>query len=546
MKNIFEQFLDAIEVPYTRLFAERLYNEHPHRNNMYGLKKMLDVYGVNTVGVRIESKDLSTLNFPCILHTHGDFAIGLDCTDEKITYMLHGKKTEVEHDVFKQTWTGNALVVSETTDAVEPDLKKHEREEILSKAKLYSIPALLVLAFIVGLADNVTTGSPSFFYVPELLLNIMGIAVCAMLMQKQLFNESKYGDRVCSLFHHADCNSVLDGPKAKVFGISWSEIGQGFFIANTLLMAILPEHFFFIAVINWFAMVYGVWSIYYQWKVAKNWCVLCVLVQVIIWLFGILSICICMSKAETLSFSIVGGCYVSIAYLVGIMAVHHFASSYSAEKERINAVQRYRALKANTAVAKALIEKQDYYETTLDDSYVLFGNRDAKMRITILSNPHCNPCARMHERVDKLLDSCGDDICVQYIFSSFNEQLEDSSRYLIYCYDINDIQASRKAFTKWFKGEKANHEDITRKYSVQIHNEKVEEELTKHKEWRQRTKLMATPTILVNGFELPAEYEIEDLTMIVNIVKDKNILQDINGRSTTPLGADWPSAEETV
>ena len=57
---------------------------------------------------------------------------------------------------------------------------------------------------------------------------------------------------------------------------------------------------------------------------------------------------------------------------------------------------------------------------------------------------------------------------------------------------------------------------------------------------------MATPTILVNGFELPAEYEIEDLTMIVNIVKDENILQDINGRSTTPLGAEQLSAEETV
>lgn len=26
----------------------------------------------------------------------------------------------------------------------------------------------------------------------------------------------------------------------------------------------------------------------------------------------------------------------------------------------------------------------------------------------------------------------------------------------------------------------------------------------------------------------------------------KNIVQDINSRSTTLLGADWPSAEETV
>ena len=182
---------------------------------------------------------------------------------------------------------------------------------------------MLVLAFFVGLTNNVATGTLSFFYFPELLLSTMGIVVCSMLMQKQLFNESKYGDRVCSLFHHADCNSVLDGPKAKVFGISWSEIGLGFFIANTLLTAILPEHFFFIAMINWIAMVYGVWSIYYQWKVAKNWCVLCVLVQVIIWLFGILSVWICISKAETLSFSIARGCYVSIAYQCAYLKTHH-------------------------------------------------------------------------------------------------------------------------------------------------------------------------------------------------------------------------------
>lgn len=519
--NILEQFLDEIEVPYTRMFAEKLYNEHPHRYNMYGLKKMLDVYGVNTIGVRIESKDLSMLNFPCILHTHGDFAIGIACTDEKITYSLHGKKTEVTQDVFKQTWTGNALVVSETTDANEPDIKKHRQEEIISKLKLYSIPILLALAFLVGLTSNAINGKLSFVCITELPLSMIGIATCAMLMQKQLFNESKYGDRVCSLFHHADCNSVLDGPKAKVFGISWSEIGLGFFFANTLLLGILPVYFLCVAVINWIAMLYGVWSIYYQWKVAKNWCVLCVLVQVVIWLFGILSIVVCILNANVLSTSIVEACYVSIAYMIGIMSVHHYASSYSANKERTNAVQRYRALKANTSVAKALIEKQDYYETSIEDSNILLGNPDAKMRITILSNPHCNPCARMHERVDKLLDSCGNDICVQYIFSSFNEKLEDSSRYLISCYNQANQQKSRETFSKWYAGEKNNHEAIVKDCPDKIHNDDVEKELNRHKEWRNRTNLVATPTILVNGFELPDEYEIEDLSMIVdgNFVK---------------------------
>lgn len=67
MKTILENFLDALDISYTKRFTRNLFEEHPHKNNMYGLKKMLDVYGVNTLGVYVEKKKLSELNFPCIL-----------------------------------------------------------------------------------------------------------------------------------------------------------------------------------------------------------------------------------------------------------------------------------------------------------------------------------------------------------------------------------------------------------------------------------------------------------------------------------------------
>ena len=66
------------------------------------------------------------------------------------------------------------------------------------------------------------------------------------------------------------------------------------------------------------------------------------------------------------------------------------------------------------------------------------------------------------------------------------------------------------------RDRKNNHENIVKECSDQIHNDDVEKELSKHKEWRNKTNLVATPTILVNGFELPNEYEIEDLAMIVD------------------------------
>ena len=211
------------------------------------------------------------------------------------------------------------------------------------------------------------------------------------------------------------------------------------------------------------------------------------------------------------------------------------------------AVQQYRAMKADSDVAKTLIEKSEYYETCLDDSAIIFGNPNAKMLVTILSNPHCNPCARMHKRVEELLGTEDKEICVQYVFSSFNKQLEDSSRYLISCYFNNTGKEALRRFALWYTKEKYDYERIVKQNFESIHTHEIEEEMKKHAAWRKKTSLVATPTVLVNGHILPDEYDLEDLAMITNVyIREKNILQDINGRSTTPLGADQLSAEKAV
>lgn len=543
MKNVLECFLDALEIGYTRQFATALYQEHPHKYNMYGLKKMLDVYGVKTLGVYIGNKELSVLNYPCVLHVSGDFVVGLDYGNETITYLQHGRKTTVGHDVFKRMWTGHTLVVEETTEASEPNYREHRRKAWVSMGKTYCIPVLLLVAAGIGMADNWgAIGIPDLI---RMALSAAGIMVCALLMEKQLFGESRYGDRVCSLFHHADCNSILDGPMAKVFGISWSEIGLGYFIVNLLLLSLYPASSGMVAVINWVAMLYGVWSICYQWRVARSWCVLCVIVQVIIWMMGVVAII--SGFLSSFAFDIAGGLLSCIVFAVGMMAVHQYASAHATEQKRVRTVQQYHALKANGMVAKVLIEEGEYHEITSDDSSIIFGNPEAKMCVTILSNPHCNPCARMHRQVEELLDRSGDDLCVQYVFSSFNDSLEDSSRYLISCYMNHDKEQALRKFSLWYARDKFDYKRVVKENEAQLHPEAVEKEMEKHRKWRKKTSLTATPTVLVNGYKLPREYELVDLAMISDtVINKKNIVYNINGRSTTPLGVDSLSAVETV
>ncbi|MEE0521533.1 MAG: peptidase C39, partial [Bacteroidaceae bacterium] len=126
----------------------------------------------------------------------------------------------------------------------------------------------------------------------------------------------------------------------------------------------------------------------------------------------------------------------------------------------------------------------------------------------------------------------------QYIFSSFNKRLEDSSRYLISCYVNNSVDETLRKFDLWYNKDKFDHERIINNSEEYIHTDAVETEMEKHRIWREKTSLTATPTVLVNGYILPQEYELEDLAMIANIdITRKNILQDNNGKHE-PLATD--------
>lgn len=513
MKNIVEQFLDEIDVAYTRRFADTLYSGHPHKNNMYGLKMMLDVYGIRSIGVRIEDKDLSALSFPCILHTGDDFVIVSECTESHVRYRHKGIEKTASHDGLRRIWTGNALVVDGESDAREPDYRRHRREEMTEAAKRFSLPIFLIAAVIAGIAGNLSETEP--YAMACTALNAAGLAACMLLMQKQIFGSSRYGDKVCSLLSHSGCNSVLDGDASKFMGMTWSEIGLGYFAADILVCSIMPGAVGIVAVINWIAMLYGIWSIHYQWRIARSWCTLCVTVQAIVWLTG--AIYAIHSRSIPFRSGIADTVLVCVLFGACIAVTHMYAMTYSAEEERLRILQRYRSLKADGKIAKALIMSGEYHETTPGDSTIIFGPRDAGIRITILSNPHCNPCARMHRKVESLLALNSRNICVQYIFSSFSRDLDDSSRYLISCCLKNDEDEALRLLDKWYAGDKSKYSEIISRRQSDIHTEEVEKEMERHREWRNRVRFSSTPTVLVNGHILPEEYDLMDLAMIADI-----------------------------
>jgi protein-disulfide isomerase len=66
-------------------------------------------------------------------------------------------------------------------------------------------------------------------------------------------------------------------------------------------------------------------------------------------------------------------------------------------------------------------------------------------------------------------------------------------------------------FSDWFEKGKPLKEDFFKDLNLDLNNSVVETEFQKHEAWKAKTQIRATPTVLVNGYQLPENYEIEDL-----------------------------------
>ena len=120
----------------------------------------------------------------------------------------------------------------------------------------------------------------------------------------------------------------------------------------------------------------------------------------------------------------------------------------------------------------------------------------------------------MHVRVVNLLKQTNN-LCIQYVFSSFRPELDSSNKFLTSVYF--EKTERDKIFHLWFDKGKHDKENFFKIYHCDNDNKQVTLEFERHKEWKSKTGIVATPTILVNGYKLPDNYKIEDLKYITTI-----------------------------
>lgn len=507
-KNLFIQILDALSVKYTPEYATAFYEENPNKDNLYGLSKMLNAYGVETLGLEVKRAIPELLKFepPLIAYYDEQFVLVREASEREVTADWFGQTRTFPAERFLARWSGVVLLMEATDEAIEPNYRAHLRER--REGRVVIALAAIALAFLLGYGLIRETDRPLANYL-FFLINLVGAFISALLVQKDLSGASPYADKICSLFlKSSDCGSALSSSASRLFGISWSCFGLGYFLVNVGVILFAPSSLLNVILFNFLALPYTLWSVWYQKFRLRAWCSLCLIVQATLWISALAFVFLFDFRGASFDWAawIATGCLYGLSILALQKTVDLLARSAEYRQTRY----KFQCLKANEAVFTTLLAGRPRYALNKRIGLQL-GNPEADKWLTIVSNPHCGPCARLHERLKRFLEAHAANFRVQILLTSFGEELEASAQLLVAQYLADDEAAFLAFLDQWYREGKDRRLAYYEKYHLDTSDARTLAEWKAQKDWVETAGITRTPTLLLNGHLLPEHYALEDL-----------------------------------
>ncbi len=300
--TVFSDFLTALEVPHTRQYSDAQFRSMTFQS-LFGLTHLLKDYGIESEGWKItDPADYAALTPPFLAQKkNGVFVV-------------------VESPV-KEADDLNGIVLLAFPDekSAEPDYRAHKLSETIENLSVYALAVIAVAIFgyffiTRGLGHSVWTTL-------AVLLNLFGLWLSYMLMQKSLGIHTSTSERVCGILDKGGCDVITTSGASKLFGVfSWSEVGFGYFGVSLATLLIFPHLWPALALCNILCLPYTIWSISYQKFVARHWCTLCVGVQATLWaLFGCYLAAGFTAKILPLHFDLI---VLMGVYVVAVLSLH--------------------------------------------------------------------------------------------------------------------------------------------------------------------------------------------------------------------------------
>lgn len=516
-------FLELADVKLSYTTLQQEVEEHPDYPSLLSISDVFSKYKVDNITANFAPGDIAKIPPPFITQIKGAesdmeyFTVVKQCNNDVILAFdperLKWRKYRFHE--FADLTSGVVLLAEPGDNAGEQDYKQKRREEWYNRFSLYTLLSLLVVVFATAnIQAFMQIGLAALPPVIFSLLSAMGVLTGILLMWYELDRYNPVIQQLCKGGKHINCNAILQSDAANIWGVSWSTIGLSYFsgqLISLLIHGVISQGMQAVTgIASLLALPYVLYSVYFQWRVAKQWCILCLAVQVVLMMQ--VSIALWQNNMLIANFSANTLLQYLIFSALSFLAALLLLPILKKAKRSRYFTNQLKRLKYDPGVFNVVLNKQRDVHEGAAGLGIILGNPNATNRILKVCNPYCDPCANAHKPITELLER-NPDVQLQIIFTATNgdeDRRKWPVRHLLAIAAENNEALIHQALDDWYLAPEKNYEHFASRYPIQDmakHEGKIE---AMH-DWCTKARVAHTPTIFINNHELPDIYNIHDL-----------------------------------
>ncbi|MDY3345656.1 vitamin K epoxide reductase family protein [Riemerella anatipestifer] len=317
------------------------------------------------------------------------------------------------------------------------------------------------------------------------------------------------------------CEDIFKSKELQLFGLTFSDFGLIYFLGLAVLPLLIKNTSTILILVSGLALLSIVYSLYYQIS-KKNFCKVCFLI------IGILVVQFLIAYFQFSSTYTVSECiitlFIFVVFLFGLYHLNHLISEKEEYKRQNIKNLRF---KRSYGIFKRELILEDKVNFEDKKNGFFFGNENARIHISMISNPFCGFCKDTHIFLEDLIKKYPEQVSVQIRFNFFDAEKE--YRDLISVFDELYRLSPQKmlnAIRLWYETKEL--EILKKKLGIEsqdnqnlnIYYQIGNENLQNH--------LNFTPIILINGYKYPQSYDREDiLYFIEELLEDEDLIYAI-------------------
>lgn len=520
--QIFIDYLELQDIKLDNKEFDFQIETHPNFPSLLAFHDALNFFNIPNIAVRIPNKDLSQLPIHFVAQVSGpagsELALVEKREDELEVTFAEKKKLLLPTEEFIRAWSGIVLVA----ESDEHHVKQQPKKDI----------GFIVFALICVL---------TLFWVsiPAAIFSAViftGVFFAKEAVSQELSIDTNFSSKFCNISAQSDCTSVIQSDDFKLFGtIGLSDfsilyfVGQLVAFSALLLREATADFFLFSVAISTVIVPVTMASIYYQWRVAKKWCVVCLAIISTLYLQSGYSFW--YYQANDLNFDfynsslilyLVSFLLVTVAWLTMKPFLNRFFELKDDHKKLFKFKRNYSMFKS-----ELVAQKRTNY-ATLPANFIV-GNPEAPLKLSIVTNPFCKFCKEAHFELDDLLKKYPEQLCLNVLFLfDPNVPSDATSEGLHYrLVDIYHNDGDRKfmdALSDWFRD---NDYDAWKKKYGEFNGDKdlISDIFITQRDSHKENEVLFTPTITLGNYRYPQAYEKSDIPLFIqDLLEDNDIL----------------------